>query len=286
MKKLVFLLILTVLLSGCQITPSVEPTEDLWVPPTTQAVPTQTTVREGNLIEVPGRVYDVPWQDRQVQSGEGYTFIDSTIPVFLYSQEEYDAALETVEIWARDKLLYSEGALRYHQILGIAPDLMAASETVSPESRKALGINREEWAQENYYAHYLDFDVVAYSPSAILFGETNIHVYNVSLYRDDAAQPGGWRVRQAVRAVMEPPYEDVDDKGNTYPEPYRPLSFDELNTLGQLGGRILFATELLYQENTTWAYVYLEETNEIVCREVAYSKPISQWVELELPGNK
>ena len=232
---------------------------------------------EGNLIEVPGRVYDVPWQDRELLAEGGYTFTDSTIPVFLYSQEEVDDALEKLVAYVQRELMDADGALRYSEILGIAPDFLATSEFLSPESRKAEGIEKSEWAQENYYAHYIDFDVIMRRDNGGNWGEPSIHVYNIGLYRDDATDPTGWRVRIMSRDYREDPYTNLTEDGVSYLEGYRPLTYDELEALGDLGGRVLFAAELLYQENTTWVYIYKEDINEIVRAEVAYSN-IGQYI--------
>lgn len=279
MKKSICLLLTaaTLTLAGCQTGPEAE-TTTAFVPlvqqPTFQQTQPQIETEPqpvGNLIEVPGRVYDVPWQDREVLEEGGFLFTDSTIPLFLYSQEEVDDALEKVNAYIQRELLDSDGALRYSQILGIAPDYMATSEYVSPENRKKEGIDQTEWAQENYYAHYMDFDVILVNDNSSNWNEASIHVYNVGLYRDDATDPTGWRVRILSRDVMQEPYLELTKDGTAYYEAYRPLTFEELDALGDLGGHVLFATEMLYLENTTWVYVYKEDTNEIIRTEVAYS---------------
>ena len=284
MKKTfaVLLLSATVLLAACQSAPVTSTT----VPTLTPLVPLEPVVTLPEdpdvvatdppepILEVPGRVYDVPWQDRVPLAEGGFAFSDSTIPLFLFSPEEIDDALTKVEAYIEKELLSSEGAIRYTDILGIAPDFLASSEFVSPENRKLEGIEKANWAQENYYAHYMDFDVIAYSDNAGNWGESSIHVYNVGLYRDDATDPTGWRVRIMSRNVFEEPYHDLtslDADGISYLEPYRPLTYEELATLGDFSGRVLFATEMLYQENTTWVYIYLEESNEIIRKEIAYS---------------
>ena len=277
------LIIATLTLAGCQTAPGAESDTEL-VPLVQQPIIPQTQPPtepepepEGNLIEVPGRVYDVPWQDRELLAEGGYTFTDSTIPVFLYSQEEVDDALEKLVAYVQRELMDADGALRYSEILGIAPDFLATSEFLSPESRKAEGIEKSEWAQENYYAHYIDFDVIMRRDNGGNWGEPSIHVYNIGLYRDDATDPTGWRVRIMSRDYREDPYTNLTEDGVSYLEGYRPLTYDELEALGDLGGRVLFAAELLYQENTTWVYIYKEDINEIVRAEVAYSN-IGQYI--------
>ena len=243
------------------------------VPTGSQTQPVETTAAPEEIMEVPGRVYDVPWQDRTLSEEGGYLFADSTIPVFLFTQEEIDGALAKLEDYIEKEYMDDEGALRYTMILGIAPDFLAASEYVSPENRKAEGINRAGWAQENYYAHYMDFDVILCADNAGLWGISDVQVFNVSLYRDDATDPTGWRVRTVSGNMMELPYRDLTQDGTEFAEAYRPLNYDELAQLGDLGGTVLFATEMLYQENTTWVYVYMEDTNEIVRKEIARSDP-------------
>lgn len=278
MKKLALVLLtLSVLLaSGCQSAPGAGETTGLppLVQPTTQ--PTEPpaiieTEPAGDLIELPGRVYDVPWQTRQVLEEGGYTFTDSAIPVFLYSQEEVDDAYAKVQAYVQAEFIDADSALRYTEVIGIAPDFIAASEYVSPESRKENRIEKAGWAQENYYSHYMDFDVLLYSDNASNWGEDGFHVYNISLYRDDATDPTGWRVREVMRPVLETAYKNLTKNGAEYLEAYRPLTYEELATLGDMGGRVLFATEMLYQDNTAWVYVYLEESNQIVRKEISYT---------------
>lgn len=255
MKKVLWVLLAVFALTGCE-RESLLPQENISDDHTqtiTEAYeePAEEKYPEGPLLELPGRVYPVEWENENIS-------------VFLMTEEEYNQVVSVV-MDIMEKLKTDDWVYQDAEILAVSYDPIRTGRLVSPENREETQIYKSDWADENYYAHYAEFDVLVRLPAIESYGEETVQVVQLSLYREDASEMTGvrgWRTRQIIRRFLDlEPY--VDETGTA--DDYRPLSDAELDSLTSLINEdIIFGVMLLRQEpQVCWVYTYDSETDTV-----------------------
>lgn len=225
----------------------------------------------GNLIEVPGRVYSVYWEiigfnARGTGTNELYP---SERTIYHYTQEDLDAAIPCVEGEVTEYLNQYYNNVRQCKIIRIALNPTNAWSA----ARVAMG-SHKEWAEENYYAHWISFDIpVEVRPLDESKSNANVMqiLFHVTLYRKDATVSDQW---QTAGFDLELDF----DSTRTF------LSQEELEAYACLGGEPFMgyyvqnafsSTEYevdgvicfddVSESNSYRIYIYNEETDQIFC---------------------
>lgn len=289
MKKWMVLLVL-ILLTGCARQPDEEwgrldaasvPTQTVQ---TEATLPAETMGRNTGLIELPGMVYTTfaanPYEQQgqlQEVDANGNLITQELYPekvsYFLYSEEEIADAVRTVQTWLDENVLEVESeagktgrpwrayGFTSCEMVKISVDLI---ETGTVAAEKAG--SRDDWADENMYAHYLVMEATLELTKADVKNTVVLVPATFTLYRSNALNRAPWQ-RTDIRLFYSVDYamgqQDIA------------LSAQELEVFSYLGGRLLAGYEL-YGDKGYQVYTYMEESNEILCHIIDDASGIHQ----------
>lgn len=197
MKKVLSILslILTLaLLTGCNLigqSDNTEPISNL-IDATQGSAHAISTTEEvtGHLVEVPGRVYTIRYDKDMAGSVNDAPILSVTeIQFYRYTQEDLDGAFAAAEKLVSENSIVRENS--YTLRIGLDPWIAYEIATESASQGE-----HQDWALENYYAHWIGFQVtVEYTQTNNVTGEpqqTRI-TYPIAFYRSKTTDSNLWR---------------------------------------------------------------------------------------------